>query len=667
MSRGGLARRFPVLAIRDFRLLLADRLIAPASVGFSMVGVSFAVLRATNSATDLSYVLAAQIAPSLVFALLGGVAADRFPPQRVIVAANLLMALGEGTFGVLVLTGRPPLWAMLGLEALTGTGVAIFYPASQALLPRIVPRGMLQEASAISRMAMNTGQMSGAAIAGLLVAAAGPGWALVLCGIGMVATVPLLLSIRGAREDLRPVTGPAAKGEAAPAPSMLTELREGWSEFRSHTWLWVIVAQFCIVMMAWYGAFSVLGPVVAREHLGGPAAWGAITAADALGLIVGGLVSLRFTPHRPMLFVVLTGAAVAISPLSLAMVLPLPAVCAASFGLGVFVEMMMVQWTVALARKIPPDKLARVSSYDVLGSVMAMPAGALIAGPLASAIGVSAAQYAAAAAIILASALALIPRDIRTMRSGDDAVPAVAEAVAELEAAVLLRGGPQRLKAEHSRRPARPGARFAWLPRVEFRPHGLAGCGLAHAPLGGQRIDEDEPETGLVEAGWGTRLRPVPVGVLDLDSQPGPGGLQVQCYRMSAASMPYRVGDQFRDEQDGGLLHMGQPPAGQRVAGSVARQPHRLVSDGERHLQVALGPVRPPGARVNPPGSASVSRHRMPQPRCPPVVRHCSRRTPSQALRPCSRGHDMDGIHEAGPRRAFPRAVLLRGSGSDLD
>jgi len=436
MPRGGLLRRFPVLAIRDFRLLLADRLIAPASVGFSMVGVSFAVLRTTNSATDLSYVLAAQIAPSLVFALIGGVAADRFPPQRVIIAANLIMALGEGTFGVLVLTGRPPLGAMIGLEALTGTGIAIFYPASQALLPRLVPRGLLQEASAISRLGMNTGQMSGAAAAGLLVAAAGPGWALSICGIGMVATVPPLLSIRSGRESLRPAMGNDAEDNTEPAmaPNVLAELREGWSEFRSHTWLWVIVAQFCIVMMAWYGAFAVLGPVVARDHLGGPAAWGAITSADAFGLIAGGLVSLRFTPRRPMLFVVLTGAAVAISPLSLAMVLPLAAVCVASFGLGVFVEMMMVQWTVAMARNIPPAKLARVSSYDVLGSVMAMPAGALIAGPLGTAIGISSAQYAAAAVIVVASALAIIPRDIRTMRSSDAPVPAMLEdPVARLE------------------------------------------------------------------------------------------------------------------------------------------------------------------------------------------------------------------------------------------
>jgi hypothetical protein len=223
----------------------------------------------------------------------------------------------------------------------------------------------------------------------------------------MLGTVPLMLAIRGAREPL--------DVDRSSAPSMLGELRDGWSEFRSHTWLWVIVAQFCVVMMAWYGAFSVLGPVVARAHLGGAAAWGAITAADSVGLIVGGIVSLRVTPRRPMLFVVVTGGAIAITPLALAMVLPLPVICLTSFGLGVFLEMMMVQWTVAMARNIPAGMLARVSSYDALGTVMAMPAGALIAGPLAAAIGVSTTQYAAAGAIVVASALALIPRQIRTM------------------------------------------------------------------------------------------------------------------------------------------------------------------------------------------------------------------------------------------------------------
>jgi len=114
---------------------------------------------------------------------------------------------------------------------------------------------------------------------------------------------------------------------------------------------------------------------------------------------------------------VVAGGAIAISPLTLAILLPLPVVCIVSFCLGVRVEMMMVQWTVAMARNIPAGMLARVSSYDVLGSVMAMPFGALVAGPLGAAIGVSAAQYAAVAAIVIASALALIPRDVRHMRN----------------------------------------------------------------------------------------------------------------------------------------------------------------------------------------------------------------------------------------------------------
>jgi len=406
----GALRRFPVLGIRDFRLLLADRLLAPAAFAFSLVGVSFAVLDATGSTADLSYVLAAQIVPSLIFTMVGGVIADRIRPQLVIVAGNIMIALGEGTFGVLVLAGHPRLWQMIALETVTGTGMAIFYPASAALLPRLVPGGLLQQASAVSRLAMNGGQMLGAVVAGLAVAAVGPGWALAACGVGTVGTVPLMLSLRVPAHERAP-------GGA----SMLRDLREGWSEFRSHTWLWVIVAQFGVVMMAWYGAFQVLGPVVARAHLGGAAAWGAITAADAVGLIAGGLVSLKFTPRRPMLFVVLIGGAIAGYPLALAGPWPLPVICLCSVALGTAMEMMMVQWTVAMAQNIPPQVLARVSGYDALGTVMAMPVGAVVAGPVAAAVGVRATEYGAAGVILVASLLALVPRDVRQHR----AVPAV--------------------------------------------------------------------------------------------------------------------------------------------------------------------------------------------------------------------------------------------------
>jgi MFS family permease len=418
MLTRALTRRYPVLANRNFRLLLIDRLLAPLAFSFSIVGVSFAVLAATTSAAhpagstaDLSYVLAAQIAPSLLFMLIGGVIADRIAPQLVIVVANIMIAVGEGTFGLLVLFGHPGLTAMLGLEFLTGTGMALFYPASSALLPRLVPTGQLQEASAISRLAMNVAMMGGAALAGECVALFGPGWALAVCGLGMFTAVPLMLAIR-----LRPA-GSAGTEESLPAPSMVRELREGWSEFWSHKWLWVTVLQYTVVLAAWYGGFQVLGPAVARAHLGGAQAWGLITAAEGVGLIVGGVVSLRWTPRRPIVFVVFGGAAIALSLLSLALLLPLAVICVIAFGIGVSIEALMVVWTVTMAVNIPSDMLARVSAYDALGSSMGMPAGALVAGPIAAAVGVSATQFGAAAIILIASALALLPREIRVMRS----------------------------------------------------------------------------------------------------------------------------------------------------------------------------------------------------------------------------------------------------------
>jgi predicted MFS family arabinose efflux permease len=326
---------------------------------------------------------------------------------------------------VLVLTGRPQLWQMILLEVVTGSGIATFYPASQALLPALVPAEELQQASALSRLAMNVAQMSGAAVAGVVVAAVGPGWALTICGAGVTATVPMLLGIR------------AGTSREAAANSMLRDLRDGWSEFRSHTWLWVIVAQYCVVMMAWFGGFEVLGPVVAKAELGGPAAWGAIMAAQSVGLVAGGLLSLWRPPRRPMLAVAGIGVVLALSPLALAMVWPLALVCLVSFVVGTATEYMMVVWTVAMARNIRPDALARVSGYDGLGSMMATPVGALIAGPAATHYGVRQTQYAAAGLIAAVSAVAAIPRDVRTRRQAP-AVPGVE--TAEGPAAVVTAG-----------------------------------------------------------------------------------------------------------------------------------------------------------------------------------------------------------------------------------
>lgn len=418
------AGRLAVLRIRDFRILLIERFLAPASFAFTQVGVSFAVLDRTHSTADLSYVLAMQILPTMCFALIGGVFADRFRPQRVIVVSNALVAVCEGGLGVLVLTHRDSLGMFLLLEFGTGTAMALFYPASQALLPKLVPEGLLQEANAVSRLTMNSAMMGGAAVAGIVVAAAGPGWALAVCGLGMASTLPALMTIK------------AVANVRETSPGMIRELREGWVEFRARTWLWATVLEYGVIMMCWYGSFTVLGPAVAQSKLGGPSSWGLIMASESVGLILGGIWALRFTPRRPMLFVALVGATIGVPSLSLAMLWPLWLICAASFGMGIVMELMMVQWNLAMATRIPADRLARVSAYDALGSVMAMPLGALIAGPVAAAIGVADTQFAAVALIVLASLAPLLSAEIRQ----DRGLPSAAGAPLPEPAGPGLRG-----------------------------------------------------------------------------------------------------------------------------------------------------------------------------------------------------------------------------------
>jgi MFS family permease len=415
-----LQARYPVLALRGFRLLLAERFLAPAASGFSLVGVSFAVLQATGSTAALSWVLAVQIAPALLFTLAGGVFADRFAPQRVIVAGNLAMAVGEGTFGLLALTGRPLLWQMMALEALTGGGMAMLYPAGEALLPRLVPADQLAQGKALGRLTMNGAQMAGAAVGGLVVAATGPGTALLLAAGALLLTMPALSRIGRLASPAIGVAGPRdsdpAPGDTDPQPGLIRALREGWGEFRSRTWLWAIVGEYCVVMAAWYGGVQVLGPVAAKARLGGPAAWGVLMGSIAVGLILGGLVALHYAPRRPMRLVALAGAVMGLTPLALAAGLPLPLVCLCAVLSGAADELMMVQWTLALARNVPPAALARVSSFDALGSVSAMPVGALAAGPIATAAGLSATQYGAAALMLAAACAALIPREVRGMQ-----------------------------------------------------------------------------------------------------------------------------------------------------------------------------------------------------------------------------------------------------------
>jgi MFS family permease len=388
---------------REFRLLFAARIVSLVGSAIAPVALAFAVLDLTGSKTDLGLILAAREIPLIVFLLVGGIWADRLPRNRVMVGANVVSGLSQMTAGVLLITGTAEIGYLAALAAVNGASGAFFFPASAGVVPQTVPAAMLQQANALLGLAVSTAAIGGAAIAGFLVAAFGSGWAIAIDGASFLLAASFTALMRL----------PAVV--AGETQNFLHELAIGWREFRSRTWLWVIVLQFSFLMMVCMGAFSVLGPAVANDELGGAKAWGAILAVEAAGFVAGGLLGLRFRPRRMLVAATLGILAVPLMPLALSFPLAVPAIMAVAFVAGVGSELFGLLWHTTMQQEIPPDKLSRVYSYDALGSIALVPVGYAIAGPIADAIGVQATLLGAAAIGIAVTLPVLAVRDVQRL------------------------------------------------------------------------------------------------------------------------------------------------------------------------------------------------------------------------------------------------------------
>jgi MFS family permease len=397
--------RLGPLAERDFGLLFLGRTVTFFGSALAPVALAFAVLDLTGSATDLGLVTACFLLPQIVFILVGGIWADRLPRHHVMVASDALSGAAQAATAALLLAGSAEVWQLAVLAAVRGTASAFFFPASQGIVPQVVSAARLQEANALLRLSRNATQIGGTALGGILVAALGPGWAIAV-DAGTYALGTLFLLALHVPRYLH-----------LPERSFVRELREGWDEFRSRTWLWAIVVQFAFVNACSIGAFTILGAFVADTSLGGPVAWGLILSANGAGLVVGGIVMLRWRPPRPLLVATLGIFPMAAPLLLLAIPASTALIALAAFASGLGVELFGVLWDTVMQEQIPAEALSRVYSYDMLGSIVFIPLGAALAGPIADRIGLAETLVGAAAITIGATALVLLVTDVRSLRS----------------------------------------------------------------------------------------------------------------------------------------------------------------------------------------------------------------------------------------------------------
>ena len=388
--------------------MFLGRVSSYAGSTFAFVALPFAVLELTKSPTDVGLVVACRSIPQVLFLLVGGIWADRFPRHAVMLGSNLVSALAQGLTAALLLTGSAQVWHLAALQALGGTAMAFFFPASMGLVPQTVSDTQLQEANALLGLSLNLAQISGAAAAGFVVAGVGPGWAIAVDAASFLVGAVFLAGMH-----LPP-------GQRVEASNFVRELALGWREFRSRTWLWVIVVAFAFLNAIEVGGVNVLGPVVAKRSLGGPASWGLIVTAQSIGLIAAGFVMLRWRPARILLVGTVGMLGGAPFLVLLAIHAPVAVIATTALVAGVGMETFGVMWDTAMQQQIPQDRLSRVYSYDALGSYAFIPIGAAAAGPLAAVLGVRTTLFGGAALVLLCTLSMLAVGDVRSLRRTAD-------------------------------------------------------------------------------------------------------------------------------------------------------------------------------------------------------------------------------------------------------
>jgi MFS family permease len=388
-------REWPApLGLPAFRAYWAGRTISLVGNALAPVAVAFAVLHLGGDAAALGLVLAARGLPQALLLLFGGVVSDRHPRQRVLVVACVVSGAVQAAAAGVVVGGVATIAVLAAVEAVHGAVSAFTMPAMSGIVPVIVPREQWQAANALSSAGRTGAIMLGPALGGFLVATAGPGW-------GLAVDAATFLVAAGCFARLR-----LPARERLPASSTLADLRAGWAEFTARTWLWVVVAAFFVLNALFAGAWMTLGPVLAAGTVGAEG-WGLALAALAVGMVVGTLLVVRGSWEHPLragmsgaLLIAVPIAALGISP-------PLAVLMLAAAVGGIGFDLFAITWETVMQEQIPADTLSRVFSYDMLGSMLAVPAGQVVIGAAAGAFSPRPVVLAAAALYVATAMLAL--------------------------------------------------------------------------------------------------------------------------------------------------------------------------------------------------------------------------------------------------------------------
>lgn len=404
--------------IRDFRALLLSRIISNIGNGMAPVALAFGVLDMPGgNAGSLSIVTGAHMVPLVAFMLVGGAIADRFGRARLVGTSDIIGSIFVAISALSFLTHHPsiPLLAFNGF--VFGILNAIWYPAFTGLTPQVVPKDRLQSANSLLGLGGNLAFTIGSAIAGIVVAAVGSGWAMMVDALSFFIAGSLVFSLRHLDRLPRDIEDEN--------PGMLSQMKDGWREFSSRFWIVITVVSFAFFHPAFEGFLAVIAPVQVKESMGGSRDMGFMLAGWGVGGLLGTLVALRFHVRRPLFLA--CGVMPLVSIWIFSLVFPAPlvvCVLAAVLG-GIAIDVFYANWLTTLQTHVPEESMSRVGAYDAFGSMVLAPVGLFVAGPFTHAVGPRTALITVGTVALVASLVPLLSREVRSLERRDTESAAV--------------------------------------------------------------------------------------------------------------------------------------------------------------------------------------------------------------------------------------------------
>jgi MFS family permease len=373
------------LAVRDFAFLWTGMTVSMIGDGIYLVSIAWQVLKIENRPGALALVGIAWSLPQVLLVIASGALSDRLERRHLMIAGDVIRFVAIGTLGVLSITGQlthGSIPIILGLVVVYGAGQAVFQPAFTSITPTIVPAELLVQANSLAQLVRPFAMtLIGPLVGGVLITAFDVGYAFLADAATFAFSAVMILAMRTRR---------VPRESEDEESSFFGDVAEGFRYVRQQRWLLIAMVAATVSLLAVWGPWETLVPIVVKNDLGGEASsLGFVFGAGGVGAVIAAAVfgQRGSLPRKPVTAMYLAWSLGMFGTAGFGFVTSVWQAMAVAFVTEGSITYLVVVWVTLVQRLVPDRLLGRVFALDWMISTMGVPLSFAITGPTAEKIG----------------------------------------------------------------------------------------------------------------------------------------------------------------------------------------------------------------------------------------------------------------------------------------